>query len=479
MNASRNSEPLYARVANAVEELIRSGVLRPGERVPSVRRASRHHGVSVSTVVEAYIALENRGLIEGRPKSGFFVRSQLAGARKTGRATKPMTGGQIVAVGSLLSRLFDAARSPDVVPFGAAYPGTEVLPVAKLTRITAAVVRRDGAQAVGYDMPPGSEALRRQVAKRSLEWGTTLTPDEIITTCGGTEALALALRAVTKPGDVVAVESPTYFGILQLLEDLGLRALEIPMHPKTGMDLDALETGMRRGRVAACLAVPNFSNPLGSLMPDDHKRRLGEILRKKGVPLIEDDINGDLSHDGLRPRVVQAHDTDGLVMLCGSYSKTLAPGYRVGWIAPGRFYARVKALKLTSTLATASLPQLAVAEFLANGGYDHHLRALRRLFAAQVLRTREAIEVFFPKGTQVTNPSGGFVLWVELPGTVSALKLHERALLDQISVAPGPMFSATQRFPNFIRINCGHPWTDRREQALERLGALVRKSARQ
>jgi DNA-binding transcriptional MocR family regulator len=176
---------------------------------------------------------------------------------------------------------------------------------------------------------------------------------------------------------------------------------------------------------------------------------------------------------------VQAHDTDGLVMLCGSYSKTLAPGYRVGWIAPGRFYARVKALKLTSTLATASLPQLAVAEFLANGGYDHHLRALRRLFAAQVRRTREAIEVFFPKGTQVTNPSGGFVLWVELPGTVSALKLHERALLDQISVAPGPMFSATQRFPNFIRINCGHPWTDRREQALERLGALVRKSARQ
>jgi len=477
MNAPRKSEPLYVRVANAVEELIRSGTLRPGERVPSVRRASRQHDVSVSTVVEAYIALENRGLIEGRPKSGFFVRSQFADARKVGRGTKPKTEGQIVAVGNLLSRLFDAARMPDVVPFGAAYPGTEVLPVSKLSRITAAVVRRDGAQSVGYDMPPGSEALRRQVAKRSLEWGTTLTPDEIITTCGGTEALALALRAVTKSGDVVAVESPTYFGILQLLEDLGLRALEIPMHPQTGMDLDALEAGIKRGRVAACLAVPNFSNPLGSLMPDDHKRQLWEILRAKGVPLIEDDINGDLSHDGLRPRVVQSHDTDGLVLLCGSYSKTLAPGYRVGWIAPGRFYARVKALKLTSTLATASLPQLAVAEFLANGGYDHHLRALRRLFADQVHRTREAIGAHFSKGTRVSNPAGGFVLWVELSGTVSALKLHERALLDHISIAPGPMFSATQQFPNFIRINCGHPWTDRREQALEQLGSLTRKLA--
>lgn len=477
MKRNRKTTPLYLRVADAVEQLIQSGAMRPGERVPSVRKASQHHGVSMTTIVEAYLALENRGLIEGRPKSGFYVRSRLVDAPKTQRTSKGNTQGKTVAVGNLLSRLFDAARMPEFIPFGAAYPGTEFLPLQKLSRITAAVARRESALAVGYDMPPGSEALRRQLSRRSLEWGTSLTPDKIITTCGGTEAIALGLRAVTKPGDVVAVESPTYFGILQLLEDLRLRALEIPMDPVNGMDLDAFESALKRTRVAACLAVPNFNNPIGSVLPDAHKRRLLEILEKGEIPLIEDDINGDLVHHGPRPRVAQSVDRQGLVLLCGSYSKTLAPGYRVGWIAPGRFYARVKALKLTSTLATASLPQMAIADFLANGGYDHHLRTLRTLFTTQVQRVRDAILTLFPEGTTVTNPSGGFVVWVKLPRKVSALKLHEEALLKQISIAPGPMFSATQKFSNFIRINCGHPWTARHESALGSLASLVRKAA--
>jgi DNA-binding transcriptional MocR family regulator len=230
-------------------------------------------------------------------------------------------------------------------------------------------------------------------------------------------------------------------------------------------------------RVAACLAVPNFSNPLGSIMPDAHKRRLLEILARRDVPLIEDDINGDLAHAGHRPRAVQSYDKDGRVLLCGSFSKTLAPGYRVGWVAPGRYFQKVKALKFTSTLATASLPQLAIAEFVANGGYDHHLRALRRHFAEQLQRISDAVAESFPPEIKLTRPSGGFLLWVELPKQVSALKLHERALAEKISIAPGPMFSAKQSFPNFIRINCGHPWSSRLERAVGILGALVKKLA--
>jgi DNA-binding transcriptional MocR family regulator len=471
-----NFSTLYLQVADKIEKSVRSGALRPGDRIPSVRRACAQHGVSLTTIMRAYLTLENRGLIEARPKSGFFVRSQLRDGVLEPSTSRVGNSAMRVGVGSLQSRIFDAARMPDVIPFGAAYPGSENLPVEKLSRILASVARSAGARGINYDMPPGSEQLRRQIAKRSLDWGANLSPDEIITTCGGTEALALCLRAVTRPGDVIAVESPTYFGVLQQIEELGLKALEIPMRPRTGMDLDALERAVKDRRIAACLAVPNFNNPLGSLMPDENKRQLLDILARREVPLIEDDINGDLSHTEHRPRVVQSFDKTGRVLLCGSFSKTLAPGYRVGWVAPGRFYEKVKSLKLTSTLATSSLPQLAIAEFVANGGYDRHLRSLRRNFAAQIRQTSEAALQSFPADIKLTRPDGGFVLWIELPKNVSALKLHDRALAEKISIAPGPMFSATQNFRNFIRINCGHPWTSRLERAMEILGGLVKQS---
>jgi DNA-binding transcriptional MocR family regulator len=475
MSARSHPTALYEQVADKVEKLIRSGAVRPGERIPSLRRACAQHGVSLTTAAQAYLSLENRGLIVARPKSGFFVRSQFREDVLEPLTSRPGTSASLVGVGSLQARIFDAARMPDVVPLGAAYPGAGNLPIAKLSRTMASVTRTAGARGISYDLPPGSEQLRRQIAKRSLDRGLNLSPDEIITTCGGTEALALCLRAVTKCGDVVAVESPTYFGVLQQIEELGLKALEIPMHPREGMDLEALERALRHRRVAACLAVPNFNNPLGSLMPDANKQHLVEILARRDVPLIEDDINGGLYHSGERPRVVQSYDKDGRVMLCGSFSKTLAPGYRVGWVVPGRYYEKVKALKLTSTLATGSLPQLAIAEFMANGGYDHHLRSLRRNFAAQIRQMSDAVLGAFPPGIKLTRPSGGFVLWVELPRKVSALKLHERALAEKISIAPGPMFSATQGFQNFIRLNCGHPWSHQIERAVGTLGRLVKR----
>ncbi len=471
------SPALYEQIAAKIEKLIRTGALRPGERIPSVRRAAAQHGVSVTTAAQAYLSLEDRGWIEARPRSGFFVRTQWRKRALEPGVSRPAHAAATVAVGSLQARVFDAVRMPDVVPLGAGYPGAEVLPVAKLGRIMAAVARSAGARGLAYEMPPGSEALRRQIAKRSLDWGGNLSPEEIITTCGGTEALALSLRAVTKPGDMVALESPAYFGVLQIIEELKLKALEIPMHPRDGMDLDALERALAKHRIAACLASPNFNNPLGSLMPDAAKQRLVKILARRDVPLIEDDINGDLAHDGSRPRTAQSYDRAGRVLLCSSFSKTLAPGYRVGWVAPGRYFEKVKALKLTSTLATATLPQLAIAEFLANGGYDHHLRALRRHFADQIERMSAAVVAAFPEGVRLTRPRGGFVLWARLPKGVCALRLHERALAEKISIAPGPMFSVRQGFPNFIRLNCGHAWSEKLGRAVEILGDLVKAMA--
>ncbi len=468
---------LYQQVAEDVAQLIRAGTLRPGDRVPSVRRASEQHGVSVTTILQAYLLLEDRGLIEARPKSGFFVRSPQAFQTRAQEpeVSRPPSAVTAVTVGGLQSRLFQATRLPGVIPFGNAAPGPELLPTEKLNRTLASVVRRAGNRAVSYDMPPGAESLRREIARRLLDAGSRLAPQDIITTSGGTEALILCLRAVTQPGDIVAVESPTYFGVLHAFEELKLRAIEIPMHPATGMDLEALEQALARQKIAACVSVPNFNNPLGSLMPEEHKKRLVDLLAARDIPLIEDDIFGELHYGAQRPRVAQSFDERGSVLLYGSFSKTLAPGYRVGWVAPGRYLEKVKTLKLVSTLATATLPELAIAEFLSSGGYDHYLRSARRTYEGLVERMSTAITAAFPQPVRISRPKGGFLLWVELPPTVDALKLDDLALEEKISIAPGPMFSAEQGFRNFIRISCANAWTPKIERAVARLGALVRR----
>jgi DNA-binding transcriptional MocR family regulator len=355
---------------------------------------------------------------------------------------------------------------------GAAIPNPALLPVDKLNRMLATESRRFKGQSIAYALPPGCERLRNQIAKRSLLAGCTLKPDQIVITSGCVEGVHLSLRAICRPGDTVAVESPVYFNFLQLIEEMGLRALEIPSTPREGMSIEALRYALDNNRVHACLIISNFSNPLGSLMPDERKRELVELLERYDIPLIEDDIYGDLSFAPMRPSVAKAYDRKGNVLLCSSFSKTLAPGFRVGWVVPGRFQAKIECLKMLTNIATASPPQLAMAEFLANGGYDHYLRKIRSVYARQVALMGDAIGRFFPPGTKVTRPTGNFVLWVELPERVDSLKLYDLALRKGITIAPGPIFSATGKFRNYIRLNAGF-WSDEIEKAVRTLGGLA------
>jgi DNA-binding transcriptional MocR family regulator len=348
-----------------------------------------------------------------------------------------------------------------------------LLPTQRLNQGLASVARAAGGVGIGYDMPPGLPALRRQIARRAAECGVSIGPDEVVTTIGTMEALHLCLRAVAGAGDTIAVESPAYMGVLQLIESLGMRALEIPAHAGTGLDLGLLDEALRRHRIRACVVVANFSNPLGALMPDDAKRELVRILARREVPLIEDDIYGDLHFEGARPRPVRAFDRRGMVMLCASFSKTLAPGYRVGYAVPGRWRDTVERLKFAQTVANPTLPQMAIADFLENGGYERHLRKLRRRLAEQVTRVSEAIAAHFPAGTRISRPRGGFLLWVEMPDGKSALELHARAAERGVSVAPGPIFSAKGRFPSCVRVSCGFPWSESIARAVRTLGEIA------
>lgn len=463
---------LYEQLAGEISGLIHARTLRPGERIPSVRRLSAQKRVSISTVLEAYRILEDRGLVEARPQSGYFVRPRPRVLDEPGISRPPSTP-SFVGVTRLVDDMLRAGRSPHVVPFGAACPSPDLFPAAKLQRMLASVSRRKPRCLTHYSLAAGNEELRRELAKRSLDWGISLSAEEFVVTDGCMEAINLCLRAVAKPGDTIALESPAYFGVLQVIESLGMKALEIPTHPREGISLDALSVALQTRRVKACLVVPTVSNPLGSIMPEANKKRLVDLLTAADVPLIEDDIYGDLAFAEPRPVTAKSFDRKGMVMLCSSFAKVLAPGFRVGWVAPGRYQPQVEMLKFINTVATAEVLQMAIAEFLRNGGYDHHLRRLRRAFHDNINAFTSAIEKSFPEDTRVTRPQGGFLLWVELPGKLDALELHRDALKNRIGIAPGPMFSATGRYRNCFRLNCGHPWSRDIELALWRLGELA------
>jgi DNA-binding transcriptional MocR family regulator len=466
--------PLYQQVANRIRNLISEGTLQPGDRLPSVRKLHQQLSVSVSTILEAYQLLENQGWVKARPQSGYYVKQSFLSDRQEPQQSIALQQTQPVEI-SLAYRVYASKRDETTIQLGAAVPSTELFPLATLNRLMSQIGRTQPQIAYGYEIPAGCLTLRHEVARRLMEAGCALTPHEIVVTHGATEAMYLSLQAVTKPGDTVAIESPAYYNLLEILNALHLKALELPTHPQTGVSLEALEAALQQKQISACVLVANFNNPLGSCMSEEHKQQLVNLINKYDLPLIEDDIYGELNFQGNRPKAIKAFDTKGLVLYCASISKTLSPGLRIGWSSPGRYQFKVEQLKMAINLSTAPISQLTVAAFLANGGYDRHLRQLRRAFETQVDRMTLAICDYFPAETKMTRPKGGYILWLELPDGFDALVLYEEALVHNIHIAPGIMFSVSENYRNCFRLNCGLPWSSTIDQAMQTLGMLCKR----
>jgi len=467
----------YEEVADEVTAQIEAGVYAPGDRLPGVRKLAEQFAVSVSTAVAAQHLLEDRGLIAARPRSGYYVR-RLPGPRpEAPQRSHPEGQPTAVSGQSLVLRVVQAANRPGLVQLGAAVPHADFLPGRGLRRAFSGVPRRYPGRAMDYAFPPGPPELRQQIARRLADAGCRVAPEEVVVTNGAQEAVVLALRAVAEPGDVIAIESPTFYGLLQAIEAQGLRALEIPTDPDEGVAPEALELALDQWPVAAALLMPNFGNPLGHCASEDRKRELVALLEARGIPLVEDDVYGELAFEGPRPWAAKAYEARGGVIHCGSLSKTVSPGLRVGWAVPGRYRDRVEYLKYATSAAIPAYPAFAAADFLDRGGFDRYLRWARDEYARAVERVGRAVADHFPEGTRQTRPRGGFVVWLELPEGVDSLALYRRAIDEGISLAPGPMFSPTQRFPNGLRLNCAQPWSPAFEVALRRVGELAREQA--
>ncbi|QQS96048.1 aminotransferase-like domain-containing protein [Sphingobacterium spiritivorum] len=464
-------EFLYNEIATALAQQIKSGVLKSGDRLPSVRRLCAEHDISMNTAKRVFLELEGQSLIDSRPQSGYFVSHVPFLRLPIPEVSQPSAIANSNEPDQLISKVYSSMGNDELTLLSIAVPDRALLPLAKLKKEIMHATRELQGGGTEYEVLQGNVKLRRMIAVRSLAWGGNLNENDLITTNGGMNSLSFCLMALGKPGDTIAIESPCYPGILQLAVGLGYKVLELPTHPITGIEIEALKEAIPK--IDICLLIPNFNTPLGSCMSDENKREVVRLLAKHQIPLIEDDVYGDLYFGTQRPKCCKAFDTEGNVLWCSSVSKTLAPGYRVGWIAPGKYKEKLLKLKLVHSISSTSVVQEAVGNFLKTGRYESHLRNLRRTLQDNYQKYIQAIAAYFPEGTKISRPQGGLALWIEFPKGIDTARLYDLAMKQQISIAPGRMFTLQDQFENCMRLCIGLPWSEELKFKLKQLGNLI------
>ena len=464
-------EKLYQIIANKIKDAIKNKQFRLSDQLPSLRRMSQIYQASVGTILNAYLQLEKEKFIQSKPQSGFYVcyQSKLIKAQDD-QSLMPVE----VEISDLVAMIMKTAQGQNFVNLGASSIPENLFPLATLNKISRQLIKDNLKHSSSYLYPPGLAELRIQIAKNCSHFGKVVKPEEIVITSGTIDAVNLCLRSVAEPGDTIIVESPSYYGILQLIEYYKMKAIEIPGHPITGIDLDILSKILKKQEAKACIITANFNNPTGSLMPENNKKLLVEMMAHYGVPIIEDDVFGSLHFLDSPPKPLFAYDQGGIVQYCSSFSKTLSPGLRVGWAISGKHQACVEKLKYMTSMATSSFPQHLVAQYLQNGGYERHLRKLRKAIQNNMEQMIHALHSYFPSGTEITFPKGGGLLWVKLPNAVDMDLLTQQAIKHKISIVPGKLFSTTSNFKNYLRLTAWINFDSRVENSIKTLGCLMK-----
>ena len=465
----------YQYLADLLAQRIEQGLYQPGERLPSVRVLSSEHGVSISTVQQAYYLLEEKQLITPQSRSGYFVTSHKA-APPVPAITRPVQRPVDITQWDAVSNLLDSRRDKQTLLLGGGSPDLSQPTLKPLWKAIGRIGQQQNEYTLGYDSLHGTPELREQVARLMIDSGCQLTADDVVITTGCHEAILIAIRAICQPGDIVAVESPSFYGIMQTLRGFGIKVIEIPTDSSSGISLEALELAFEQWPIKAVMVVPNCNNPLGFIMPEARKRALLRLAQRFDAAIIEDDVYGELAFDYPRPVTIKSLDTDGRVLLCSSFSKILAPGMRLGWIVPGRYFDRALHIKYMATGSTTTLTQVALADFIRQGHYQPHMRRMRSIYQCNLEIMTRLVRQYFPCDICVTRPQGGFLLWIELPEALDTHQLSEAMRAEKIQIAVGSLFSAVGKYRNCLRLSYAQPCTDQTERALAILGAAVERA---
>ena len=463
----------YEMISSYYESLIKEGTLKAGEKMPSLRKVCSEKKISMATAELAYAMLISKELIVSKPKSGFIVTNFRLTKARLPKASNPQTKALNSGPEDVAINIYDTINQNDFIQLSLGIPALNSLPVEALKKCLKQTITINNNDTIQYERTEGNDLLRYQIAKRFIPVSCNVTKEDVVTTSGCINSLSLCLQSITRAGDTIAVESPTYFGILQLAKQLSLKVIELPTHPKTGIILNKLEDVLKNEKIGAIIIVSNFSNPTGYCMPEEQKKKMAEIANIYETPLIEDDIYGDLYFGENRPTSCKAYDTAGMVLLCSSFSKTLAPGFRTGWILPGKYKDNVLRTKTILQISNTSITQHAVGLFLQSGKYEKHLKSLRKTLYSNYLRMAKIISEHFPSGTKFSQPEGGLFMWIELSENIDAYELYKKAIQKNIVIAPGRMFSFQNQYSNCIRLSFCLEWTNDVEKAIHHLGMLA------
>ena len=465
-------EPVYISFANKLAKMIDNGVFKPGDKLPSIRSLHQKKGLSIGTILQSFNYLMDKGLIVSKEKSGYFVQNVSSKEIPLPKVMPVSLSGRSVHIDGLLQNLLLDGTGKKFVSFTNALPDNRLLPFNSIKRFIQQTSRDYSGSYLRLESRYGNKQLREEIAKRSLHWKGYIHADELIITNGAAEAIFCCLKAVTQAGDTVLIQDPCFFGVMQIIECLGLKVASVPSHPATGISMDDVKKTCKKLAIKACVIVSNFNNPDGASINTEGKKQLAELANTLHIPIIEDDLYADLFFKGGRPDTIKAYDTGGWIMYCSSFTKTLAPGFRVGWCAAGRFTYDVARIKSVLNHSTSNFNQQVILQLLCSGMFERHLLKFRLEMIKNLIRYTSLIQQHFPGGTKITQPNGGLYIWIELPVALNTSNLLEKAIAQGVSYAPGEIFSSKGGYLNYLRISYSSLWEKKVEKALITLGKL-------
>jgi DNA-binding transcriptional MocR family regulator len=466
--------PLYQALTESFRQEINSGMRRPGDRMPSVRQLCASRKISKSTVLSAYSRLESEGLIVSKLRSGYFVqhRQRQTASVTSQQESNPESRPLLINSDQVIIDIMEKGAAFDLLPDNSKHDEN-----VDLRRCLARAYRQQSSyQQNYYNSPQGTEALRQQIVNRLHSAGSHLEPDELLITSGCQNALLLALMATTSPGDIVAIESPGFYGAIQLIEALGLHIVELASSPAGGINLDLMTETFKRWKVRALMISPCYATPTGSSISDANKQGILDVCMRHGISIIEDDIYGELYFGLERPRTLHSFDPSGNVLLCSSLSKSLSRDLRIGWIAPGKHLEKIKRLKVATSLASSITLQEGIADYMQRGWFERYLRQKRLRLAQQCSQLQSLVAKHIPNAVSWTQPQGGLSLWLELDRQIDTIALYRQMQAQGITLTPGALFTAQQNYNHFLRLSFAHEWTEARVTAIRALGQLVERA---
>lgn len=464
-------EPLYRQLATSLQQRIRSGALPPRTRLPTVRQLAQQLGVTRLTVHSAYAELQAGGWIEATVGRGTFVAERIEQLVAPPEAEL----GREATPAGMLADMLRMTQLPGLAALARADPAPELFPLRNWQRATELALSSGGPGLMIYTTSQGDQVLRSILAEAVRERGISAGPDELMIVSGVTNGMALATTLLARPGSTVLVEEPTYLGLLNILAAHGVRAVGLPTDDE-GLVVEAVEEALRVERPAFLYTIPTFHNPRGNSLSAPRRAALLELAARHSLPIVEDDIYGQLGYEGAPPRALKADDRAGQVLYMSSFSKNLMPGLRMGYVvAPPATIRQLVRLRQAQDICSSPLTQRALAIFIEQGWLHSHLRRMLPRYRERRDAMLRAMERHFPMGVTWTHPRGGFSTWVTLPPGLPVMELYLAAIGRGVAFAPGQVFSASDESSPHLRLCFGAEPPERIAEAIATLGALIRE----